>query len=177
MLRLTAIALLALTSTAAMAQTATTGSPACAALGQAAANGAAARVAADNQTIQPPTSVTQLTCLNNFFSGAGLNVIANLLDPNNLIQAVEGQICALANQVWQQFVGGTGQCGVTLTGFNLGFGAGLGGGSFCPKLTFGGGGPPIGSIGIGPNNSGAIGVKGTAVAPTGYTTPSTLGLW
>jgi hypothetical protein len=162
----------------AFAQTATTGSAACATLTQSAANGAAARIAADNQTIQPPTSVTQLTCLNNFFNGTGLTVITNLFDPTNLLQAVEGQICALANQVWTQALGGTAQCGITLTGFNIGFGAGnLGGGSFCPKLTFGGGGPPIGTIGIGTNNSTAVPVQGSVVVPVGYSTPPTTGLW
>jgi hypothetical protein len=179
MRRIIAIALLSVIATEAAAQTTTSGSAACATLTQAAANGAAARVAADNQTIQPPSSVTTLTCLNNFFSGAGLNIIANLLDPQNLLQAVEGQLCAVVNQTWNQVLGGTGQCGITLTGFNLGFGAAgaLGGGAFCPKLTFGGGGPPIGTIGIGASNGTAIPVQGSAVVPTGYTAPPTQGLW
>jgi hypothetical protein len=179
MRRIIAIALLSAIATEAAAQTANSGSAACATITQAAANGAAARVAADNQTIQPPTSVTNLTCLTNFFNGAGLNVIANLLDPTNLLQAVEGQICAVVNQTWNQVLGGTAQCGITVTGFTLGFGSAgaLGAGSFCPKLTFGGGGPPIGTVGIGASNSTAIPVQGSAVVPTGYTAPPTQGLW
>jgi hypothetical protein len=176
--RLIAIAALALISTQAVAQTATTGSAACAALTQAAANGAAARIAADNQTIQPPNSVTNLTCLNNFFNGTGLTIIANLFDPTNLLKAVQGQLCQLVQQTWNDVLGGTGQCGITLTGFNLGFGAGnLGGGSFCPRLTFGAGGPPIGTIGVGPGNSTTLPVQGTTTLPIGYTPPATLGLW
>lgn len=178
MRRIIAILLVAAMSTDAVAQTTNTGSAACTALSQAAANGAAARVAADNQTIKPPASVTTLTCLGKFFSGVGLDVITNLLDPAALLQAVEGELCTLASQAWDQVIGGVSQCGITLTGFNLGFGAGaLGGGSLCPKLTFGGGGPPIGTLGIGTTNSTTIPVHGSAVVPNGYATPSTTGLW
>jgi len=123
------------------AQTTTTGSVGCAALVQAAANGMSARMAADQQTIQPPTSVTQLSCMNNFFNGVGLNLVTNLLNPTTLLQAVEGQICQAVQQTWNSFLGHV-QCGLTITGFNFGFG-GLGGGLSCPKLSFGGGGPPI----------------------------------
>ena len=65
---------------------------------QAAANGTTARIQADDNTIKPPESVTTLSCLNNFFSGTGLNVVTNLLNPTNLLQNVEGQICQAVNQ-------------------------------------------------------------------------------
>ena len=77
----------------------------CTILAQAAASGLAARVAADDQTIKPPQSVTKLTCLNNFFSGVGLNVLTNLLDPTSLLDSVEGKICALATSAWQSTIG------------------------------------------------------------------------
>jgi hypothetical protein len=60
---------------------------------------------------------------------------------------------------------------LTITGFNLGFG-GLGGGLSCPKLTFGGGGPTIGTLGagVGTNGSGTgLYITGNAMYPTGYT--------
>ena len=66
-------------------------------------------------------------------------------------------------------------CGLTVTGFNLGFG-GLGGGLSCPKLSFGGGGPPISTfgLGVGTNGSGSgLYVNGNGMAPTGYTLPTT----
>ena len=69
----------------------------CATLEQAAADGMAARIKADDQNIQAPQSVTKLTCLSNFFNGTGLDVISNLLDPTNLLSAVEGRICASRN--------------------------------------------------------------------------------
>ncbi|MBN9563411.1 MAG: hypothetical protein J0H14_22200, partial [Alphaproteobacteria bacterium] len=78
---------------AALAQQTTTGSVGCTAIVQAAANGTTARIAADNQTIQRPASVTTLSCLNNFFNGTGLNLVTNLLDPATLLQNVESQIC------------------------------------------------------------------------------------
>ena len=66
-----------------------------------------------------------------------------------------------------------------LTGFQMGFlgGSSLGGGLSCPKISFGGGGPTIMSIGVGPTNSGKLTVTGNAVAPTGYTITSLLGLF
>ena len=174
--RLTTLGLAMLMASAApcgpaMAQTTTTGSAGCAAITQAAANGITARIQADDNDINPPKSVTQLTCLTNFFNGIGLNLITNLLDPATLLTAVEGQICSLVQQTWNSLLGKA-QCGLTITGFNLGFG-GLGGGLSCPKLSFGGGGPPIGTIGIGTGSGGSgLYINGTGTAPTGYSLPN-----
>jgi hypothetical protein len=142
-------------------------------LAQSASNGAQARIAADNAQIQPPRSVTTLSCLDNFFNGTGLNLITSLLDPTKLLTAVEGQICAAVKAEWNSLTGGA-QCGLTITGFNLGFG-GLGGGSFCPKLSFGGGGPPIGSVGLSGNSG--LNAAGSPTVPTGYTVTPLSGLW
>ena len=131
---------------------------------------------ADDQTINPPKSVTSLTCLNNFFNGVGLNLVTNLLDPSTLLQNVEGQICnAVQSRVEQPARRRAGR--QTLTGFNLGFFGGLGGGSICPRLSFGGGGPKIGTIGISGNGSGGMCVNGSGLGPTGYKLPSTGGAW
>jgi len=143
----------------------------CTALAQAAASGMAARFAADDQSIKPPQSVSQLSCLDNFFKGVGLNVLTNLLDPTSLLSSVEGKICSTVQSAWQSTIGSA-QCGLTVTGFNIGFG-GLGGGTFCPKLTFGGGGAAIGSISGGLGTSGGgLYINGKAQGPTGYTLPS-----
>jgi hypothetical protein len=150
----------------------TTGSAGCAAITQAAVNGMNARIQADDSNINPPQSVTSLTCLNNFFNGVGLNLITNLLNPANLLQAVEGQICNLVQQTWTSLLGKA-QCGLTITGFNLGFG-GLGGGLSCPQLSFGGGGPAIGTIGLGAGGAGSgLYINGTGTAPADYTLPTT----
>ena len=63
--------------------------------------------------------------------------------------------------------------------FRLGFlgGSTLGGGISCPKLSFGGGGPTIARIGVGSSNSGGLYMSGNAVAPTGYSITSLLGLY
>ncbi len=165
-----AVSLLALAPSLARADDGT----GCTVLAQAAASGLAARISADDQTIKPPKSVTALTCLDNFFNGVGLNVLTNLLDPTSLLNSVEGKICALATSAWQSTIG-SGQCGLTITGFNVGFG-GLGGGSFCPKLTFGGGGAAIGSVttGLSAGSSGMY-LTGAGLPPTGYTLPSLSG--
>jgi hypothetical protein len=157
----------------------TIGSAGCAALTQAGANGAAGRIAADDIDIASPLTVKSLTCLDKFFHGTGLDVVANLLDPTQLFTSIEGQLCNAITQSWQKFLGHQ-QCGITLTGFKIGFfnGLNLGGGLSCPKLTFGGGGPPIGTIGIGNNNNnGTFYFTGNARPPTGYTLPTTSGLW
>ena len=118
------------------------------------------------------------TCLDKFFNGTGLNVVANLLNPTTLLNSIESQICNKLTQVWSQTIGKA-QCGITLTGFQMGFlgGSTLGGGLSCPKISIGGGGPTIMSIGVGPTNSGKLTVTGNAVAPTGYSITSLLGLF
>ena len=139
----------------------------CTALAQASAAGLAAAMSADDQTIKAPQSVTELSCLNNFFSGIGLNVITSLLDPTQLLKNVEGQICNSVNSAWQSAIGSA-QCGLTVTGFNTNFGLNLGGGTFCPKLSFGGGGPSLGSIGTASAGTTGLYVNGSTQLPTGY---------
>ncbi len=160
----------------AQAQSTTTsaGSAGCAILAQSAANAMTARMAADNQTIRQPTSVTNLSCLSNFFNGVGLNLVTNLLNPTTLLASVEGQICNAVQQTWNSWLGEV-QCGLTITGFNFGFG-GLGGGLSCPSLNFGGGGPSIANIGLGAGTNGSgsgLYINGNGLPPTGYTLPST----
>lgn len=143
----------------------------CTTLANAAAAGLANIIAADDQTIKPPQSVTTLSCLGSFFNGTGLNVVTNLLDPGSLLSTIEGKICSAVQSTWNNYVGSV-QCGLTITGFNVGFG-GLGGGNFCPKLSFGGGGSSIGSVGAGLSGvqSGRY-LSGTGVPPSGYTLPT-----
>lgn len=153
-----------------IAGTTTAGSVGCTALVQAAANGLTARVQADDQRINAPQSVVNLTCLDNFFNGVGLNLITNLLDPATLLQSVQGRICALAQNAWTALLGRV-QCGLTVTGFNIGFLGGFGGGLACPRLTFGGGGPPITTLGLGVGNGGSgngLYIQGNGLVPTGY---------
>jgi len=173
-LALTALLAATAPATGALAQTATTGSVGCSTLVQAAANGLTSRMAADNQTINKPTSVTQMTCLNNFFNGIGLNLVTNLLNPTNLLQSVEGQLCSAVTSTWNSWLGQV-QCGLTVSGFNFGFG-GLGGGLSCPKLTFGGGGPPLSTIGLGVGTNGSgngLYINGNGLTPPGYNLPQT----
>jgi hypothetical protein len=155
-----------------------TGSESCTTLVQSAANAASSRVNADDTDIPKPQSVKNFTCLDKFFNGEGLNVVANILNPTNLLNAIETQICNKLTQIWQSTLGKA-QCGITLTGFKMGFlgGGTLGGGLSCPKISIGGGGPTIMSIGVGGGNSGKIPVSGSAVAPTGYPITSQLGLY
>lgn len=159
-----------LTVGAVQAQTTTTGSAGCVAITQAAATGASNTVAADNQTIQQPQSVSNLTCLDNIFGASGLNLVTNLLNPATLLSQVENQICSAIKTEWNTITSGA-SCGISLTGFNLGIG-GLGGGISCPKLSFGGGGPPLASFGLGTGSSGLY-INGNGQPPTGYTLPST----
>ena len=163
---LAAVVMMALPASA-MAQAAS-GSDGCAVITQAAANGVAARIQADDNTIRQPISVKKLTCLDNFFNGFGLNLIANILDPTSLFDNVEGKICSLVSSTLSSLTGSA-QCGLTITGFNLGFG-GFGGGAFCPKLSFGGGGPTWATFGAGPAASGGGGfyINGAGAPPTGY---------
>ena len=147
----------------------TTGDSTCTPIVQAAADAVAKRIQADDNAIRAPMSVKKLTCLDGFFNGFGLNLLANFLDPSSLLNNVEGKICSLVQSTLSSLTGSA-QCGLTITGFDLGFGTGFGGGSFCPKLSFGGGGPTWGTFGTGTavNGGGGFTVNGTAVGPTGY---------
>ena len=169
--RFVAIVILTSLPAIAMAQTTTTGSTGCAMIVQAGIDGAAARIQADDTSIPAPQSVTSLTCLDNFFSGSGLNVITSLLDPTALLNSIKGQLCNAVKSAWQSAIGSS-QCGLTVSGFNLGFG-GFGGGTMCPRLSFGGGGPTIGSITTGQYSGGSgLYINGQGTPPTGYTLPS-----
>lgn len=161
----------------ALGQTTTNGSAGCALINQAAADGMAGRIQADDQVLTAPTSVTKLTCLDNFFNGVGLNVLTSFLSPGNLIDAIKGQICAAVNSAWQDVVG-SGQCGLSISGFNLGFGL-AGSGLLCPKLSFGGGGPSLVGIGTGfqTGNGNGLYINGQPSAPTGYPVVQTGGVY
>ena len=117
---------------------------------QSAANAASSRVSADDTDIPKPQSVKNFTCLDKFFNGTGLNVVMNLLNPTTLLNAVESEICNKLTSIWNSTIGKA-QCGMTLTGFKMGFlgGSTLGGRPSCPKISIGGGGPTIMSIGVG----------------------------
>ena len=155
-----------------------TGSQGCAALVQAAADGAAARMQANDAAIQKPQSVTGLSCLDSFFNGTGLNVVSNLLNPGNLLNSVKGQICQAVDSAWQNTLGSA-QCGLNVSGFNIGFNGFSGAGLMCPKLSFGGGGPPIGSINSGyrVGNGNGLYVNGSPTMPDGYTAPANGGIF
>jgi hypothetical protein len=143
----------------------------CAELQQAAASGMAARMAADERDIRPPQSVTSLSCLDRFFDGIGFNVLTDGIDPMAMLssagQKLMAQACQVALSAWRSQVGSI-QCGLTVSGFNLGFG-GLGGGNYCPQIRLGGNGAAIGSATLG-GGTGYNGyyVNGQPMTPTGY---------
>ncbi|AQU87106.1 hypothetical protein CFR75_12010 [Komagataeibacter xylinus] len=159
-------------SSAASGATTSTGSVGCAALTQAAATAVNERVQANDAYEKQPDSVNGLSCLSNFFNGTGLNLITNGLDPAALLQAVEGQIggqvCQAAQAAWGNAMGST-QCGLSLSGVNLGLGFGSSSGLMCPSLSFGGGGPPIATA-IAGTSSGTtdLYINGSPQLPTGY---------
>lgn len=157
-----------------MAQT--SGSVGCTALAQSAANAAATRIANGDTNIKQPNSVKNLTCLTNFFNGTGLNVVNSLLNPTTLLASIVTQICTALGTEWKKLLG-TANCGITLTSFKLGFLGGLGSGLTCPKLSFGGGGPPIGTVGIGVSNNTKNYVGGKTVTPSSYQLSKMLGMF
>ncbi len=154
---------------AASAQAANGASQECATLAQAGVDAAAAQIAAEDQTIQPPQSVRGLTCLDGFFNGAGLDVLVNLANFGNLAGTLQGQLCAAVTNAWRSTLGNA-QCGLTVSGFNLGFGnLGLGGGTFCPRLNIGGNGSQLANFGVGAGGAqSGFYVNGVQQLPSGY---------
>lgn len=158
---------LALGVSGANAQSTTGSTAGCEALVQAAATGLAADMKADDATIHQPQSVTQFTCLGNFFNGVGLDVIASGLNIGSIAQAAMGKICSAVTTAWNNLEGAA-QCGLTVTGFDTNFNLGLGAGSFCPALNFGGGGSSLISAGTNTTGSSSWDVPGGTQLPDGY---------
>jgi hypothetical protein len=158
----------------------TTGSAGCTAIVQSAANAVNTRTANAATNIAQPTSVKNLSCLTNLFNGTGLNLLKALTDPTTLLNTYLNQICNALAADWKKFLGQT-NCGVTLTGFKLGFlgglGKAIGSGLKCPNLTFGGGGPTMEKIGTGTSNNTGLYATGQALPPTGYPLTTKLGLF
>ncbi len=151
---------------AGFAQAANGASQGCAVLAQAGVDAATAQIVAEDQTIQPPQSVRGLTCLDGFFNGAGLDVLVNWANPGNLLGAIQGQLCAAVANAWRSTLGNA-QCGLTVSGFNLGFPS-LGGGSFCPRLNIGGNGTRLANFGVGTGGQSGFYVNGVQQLPSGY---------
>lgn len=152
---------------AASAQVANGASQGCAALAQAGVDAATAQIAAEDQTIQPPQSVRGLTCLDGFFNGTGLDVLVNFANFGNLVGAIQGQLCAAVTNAWRSTLGNA-QCGLSVSGFDLGFG-GLGGGNFCPRLNIGGNGSQLANFGVGTRGAQTgFYVNGVQQLPSGY---------
>lgn len=150
------------------AQVANGASQGCAALAQAGVDAATAQIAAEDQTIQPPQSVRGLTCLDGFFNGTGLDVLVNFANFGNLVGAIQGQLCAAVTNAWRSTLGNA-QCGLTVSGFDLGFNGSLGGGSFCPRLNIGGRGSQLANFGVGTGGAqSGFYVNGVQQLPSGY---------
>ncbi|GBQ81442.1 hypothetical protein [Asaia bogorensis] len=141
----------------------------CNQLVQAAADGMAGVIKADDTTIKQPQDITQFTCLGNFFNGVGLDVITSGLNPASIAQKVAGQFCSALTDKWNSLQGAA-QCGLTVTGINTNFGAGLGTGSgtFCPSINLGGGGDTLVSASTNTSGQQSWGVEGSTQMPDGY---------
>lgn len=149
------------------ANVASAASEGCQALVQAAATGAAAQMKADDALIHQPESVTKFTCLDSFFNGVGLDMLTSGLDVSSIAQSTMGKICAEVSSAWSSLEGSA-ECGLTLTGPDNNFDLGLGTGTVCPTLSFGGGGDTL--INSGTNGSGSNNwdVSGSTQLPDGY---------
>lgn len=141
----------------------------CNQLVQAAADGMAGVIKADDTTIKQPQDITQFTCLGNFFNGVGLDVITPGLNPASVAQKVAGQFCSALTDKWNSLQGAA-QCGLTVTGINTNFGAGLGigSGTFCPAINVGGSGDTLVSAATNTSGQQSWGVEGNTQMPDGY---------
>lgn len=145
----------------------------CQALIQAAATGKAAQIKTDDAMIRQPESVTKFTCLGNFFNGVGLDVLTNGLDIASIAQSAMGKVCDELNSVWDSLESSA-QCGLNVSSFDNNFNLGLGAGSICPTLNFGGGGGNLINSGINTSGQNNFDVTGNTQLPDGYSLSDTL---
>jgi len=134
---------------------------------QAGATGLAADLKADDSTIKQPSSITKFTCLGNFFNGIGLDVVTNKLNLASLAQAAMGKICAELTTEWETLQSSA-RCGLSVTGVDTNFNLGLGAGSFCPNLSFGGGGDSLINAGTNTTGNTSWDTTGHTQIPDGY---------
>ncbi|GAB3588807.1 hypothetical protein [Acetobacter peroxydans] len=139
----------------------------CQALVQAAATGAAAQMKADDALIHQPESVTKFTCLDSFFNGVGLDMLTSGLDVSSIAQSTMGKICSEVSSAWSSMEGSA-ECGLTLTGPDNNFDLGLGSGTVCPTLSFGGGGNTLINSGTNGSGTNTWDVDGSTQLPDGY---------
>lgn len=135
----------------------------CAALIQAGQDAVIEQIRLEETTIKQPTSVREMTCLGNFF-GTGLNLLSNLTDFGALAGQFSGQLCSAVRSAWDAALGSA-NCGLMVTGPQLGFGM-PGGGNLCGRLNIGGGGNVLGNFGVG--MGGGTYAAPATVVPTGY---------
>ena len=140
----------------------------CQALVQAAATGAAAQMKADDYLIQMPQSVTKFTCLDSFYNGTGMDLVSDGLDPAAIARKVAGKICSQVSAAWSSMQGSA-ECGLTLTGPDTNFDLGLGSGTVCPTVNFGGGGDTLISTGTNGTGTNHWDVGSALQLPNGYT--------
>lgn len=139
----------------------------CQTLVQAGATGLAADLKADDATIHQPKSVTKFTCLGNFFNGVGLDVISSKLNVASIADAAMGKICSQLSSEWDSMQSSS-HCGLSVTGLDTNFNLGLGAGSFCPNLSFGGGGDSLINAGTNTTGNQSWDVSGQSQIPSGY---------
>jgi hypothetical protein len=97
---------------------------------------------ADDSLIKMPESVTKFTCLDSFFNGVGLDMLSNGLSAQSIARSAMGKICSQLSSAWDSLQGAV-ECGLTLTGPDTNFDLGLGSGTVCPTVNFGGGGDTL----------------------------------
>lgn len=136
----------------------------CDALVRAASDALSARLQYDSQAVKKPTSVRDLTCLDGFFNGIGLQLFTNMTDVGALLDNLGGRLCSALQSAWEAEVGSL-RCGLTVTGFDFGFGAARGN-NFCPTLSIGAGGAALFQGGVGAGSGYYLPTQTSA--PTGF---------
>lgn len=137
-------------------------------LAKSAASQIETRIKADNISVPQPQSVFSLSCLNGFFSGAGINIFSNVINPANIVKQITSKICSAVDETWQSVSGSMTQCGLTASIPDIGFnGINLGFGSLCSgNVNVGGNGTQVGSVGV--DSSIKNSTNANPTLPTGY---------
>jgi hypothetical protein len=108
----------------------------------AAQQGESQRAAGAQEIVDNQPKFTEMNCLDDMLSGAGIDLFGIGIDMNAVLARLKGQACAAAGNLLSAAKSQSQGCGIYASGWNMGL-PGYGTGQLCRSMYVGGGGGDI----------------------------------